>query len=485
MKLHPSFQRGVFAMCAALLVALLGSWVLGWSYAPLLVAERIMEATPAEWAVPLLQLLGVWAKPWAVAGGVACLVACGGIGGVVRAQFTNRSIAALVPALMLVMWLLMTRAEPMAFIPALLYGLLIFRSRTQREPSPQMSMAMASRREFLQRSLQSALAVGALAALSGLPLAWRTLNDRAARTLFAFQPEPPRSDDFAAIAQLPPEVTPIEQFYVMSKTAQDPDIWRETWQLRIGGHVQRPLALTWSDLFAFSRASQYATLECVSNPVGGALMSNGFWSGVRLRELLGMAQVKAGAQTVVFHARDAFADSIPIESAQMPETLIAYALNGELLNIAHGAPARLIVPDRYGFKNVKWVDAIEVLDVPYQGRWQTLGWSNDALVKTTARIDRLKRYGASWLVVGVAFAGARGISRVQVRADDGAWLDAQLHVPPLSPLTWLQWRVVADFSSAKQVSARAWDGSGRPQIETPASAFPDGASGLHVVEAGD
>ena len=206
--------------------------------------------------------------------------------------------------------------------------------------------------------------------------------------------------------------------------------------------------------------------------------------GRALRELLTRVQLKAGAQTVVFHARDAFSDSIPIETALLPETLIAYALNGELLNSAHGAPARLIVPGRYGFKHVKWIDAISILDTPYEGRWQQLGWSNEARVKTTARIDTFQRSNSGWLVAGVAFAGARGISRVQVRFDDGPWRDAQLHTPPLSPLTWVQWRAVTDVQPAHRVSARAWDGNGEPQIEAQAAAFPDGASGLHSIEVG-
>lgn len=210
-------------------------------------------------------------------------------------------------------------------------------------------------------------------------------------------------------------------------------------------------------------------------------MSNGYWTGVRLCDLLERAGVKPGSKSVVFYSADNFADSIPLESALEPETIIAYALNGELLPQSHGAPARLVVPDRYGYKNVKWIERIEVVPEEYRGRWQELGWSPTAIVKTMSRIDTVQRQGDQLLVAGVAFAGDRSLSRVQVRADEGEWVDAALHIPAITTRTWVQWRAYLPARGARQVTARAWDGTGAAQMVDRLPSFPDGASGLHTV----
>ncbi|MGB8644302.1 MAG: molybdopterin-dependent oxidoreductase [Anaerolineae bacterium] len=543
--------RGVLAMCAALAIGLVGWWTLGWDYAPALVAERIIELTPAEWAVPLMNALGILAKPWAVSGGVALLSLLGGLGAlffraardwnfsilrnVISRHFLPsgtsrmavpswenlasagrdfsyrrddmrfrdllkletrgwlrraRASVLLTVVMGAVLCIIMSRPEWTALATVLVYSALLWLwdewpalvRANARPTSAAQSRAGMTRRTFLRDLGRSILGIAVVAATGGAPMVWRALQETTVRVLFAFQPSAPRSPQFANIPGLSPEVTPNDRFYVMSKTAEDPRVQIEDWKLTLSGRVTQPLTLRLDDLLAMPRVDQFTTLECVSNPVGGRLLSNTCWSGVRLANLLARAGVEPGAQSVVCYARDAFADSIPFDLAQHPETLIAYAMNGVLLTPIHGAPARLVVPGLYGFKNVKWVERIEVLDRPYRGRWQELGWSEEAIVKTTSRIDTIQRTGNQLTIAGVAFAGVRGIRSVEVRLDDGEWLTAQLHTPPLSSLAWVQWCIAPQVATTRKIAVRAWDGANQLQLADRSEPYPNGASGWHTVE---
>src|SRR5690606_35898634 len=187
------------------------------------------------------------------------------------------------------------------------------------------------------------------------------------------------------------------------------------------------------------------TLECISNPVGGNYISTGEWTGLPLRDLLTEAGLRPGVVDIVLHAADDYADSIPLVAALHPDTLLAYDLNGAPLPESHGYPLRLIVPGIFGMKNVKWITRIEAVDYDFQGYWQERGWSDIATVQTMSRIDvpasnRTLVAGQPTLIAGIAFAGDRGISRVEVSTDDGeTWVPATLD-EPLSPLTWVLWR---------------------------------------------
>jgi DMSO/TMAO reductase YedYZ molybdopterin-dependent catalytic subunit len=284
-----------------------------------------------------------------------------------------------------------------------------------------------------------------------------------------------------------PEITPVQDFYVVSKNFVDPSIAANGWTLGVGGMVDKPLALSLSDLRGLPKATQYVTLECISNNVGGPQMSTGSFSGVSLKDLLAMAGPQAGGTWVGFKARDGYAESLPMSLVQgEPEIYVAYELDGEALPGAHGFPARMLIPGRYGMKGPKWLESINVVDHESGGYWEQQGWDHNAVVKTTARFD-VPREGdivklGPVLLGGVAFAGSRGIAKVEYSTDGRTWIEAPFKAP-LSPLTWVIWQ--ADWTpsaeGAYQLGVRATDQTGALQSNETAASYPSGSSGYHTV----
>jgi DMSO/TMAO reductase YedYZ molybdopterin-dependent catalytic subunit len=159
-----------------------------------------------------------------------------------------------------------------------------------------------------------------------------------------------------------PAVTPVENFYVVSKNFSDPTVSERGWTLSVGGMVDKPLRLSLADLRALPGVTQYVTMECISNNVGGDLMSTGRFTGVRLRDLLAMAAPQTQGTWVAFKARDGYAESVPVSLVDgAPEILVAYDLDGAPLPMGHGFPARLLIPGHYGMKGPKWLDSIDLV----------------------------------------------------------------------------------------------------------------------------
>jgi DMSO/TMAO reductase YedYZ molybdopterin-dependent catalytic subunit len=288
-----------------------------------------------------------------------------------------------------------------------------------------------------------------------------------------------------------PELTPTDKLYVVATTFNPPYVDTRRWRLIIKGLVDRPITLAYEDLLALPRVDQTSTLTCISNEVGGDLIGNITWSGTRLRDLLQRAGVQPGAVDVVLRSVEGYTDSIPLERALNPQTLIAYGMNGTTLTVEHGFPARLIVPGIYGMKNVKWLGEIEVVGEDYKGFWEQRGWSDTAIVKTQSAIDtanpalgndqRIALENGKVVLGGYAFAGDRGIERVEVQIDGGAWQPAQLK-RPTSRLTWREWRYEWTATPGDHVVVvRAIDGSGALQTDVQAEPHPDGASGWHTL----
>ncbi len=179
------------------------------------------------------------------------------------------------------------------------------------------------------------------------------------------------------------------------------------------------------------------TLACISNAVPARAVGNARWTGVRLADVLERAGgVDRTAVDLVWISADNYTDSIPVATALDRETLLVWGMNGEPLPRAHGAPVRAIVPGIYGMKNAKWIESIDLIAGDHKGYWQRQGWSDIAPYMTLSRFDvpragdRLAA-GASLLLGGVAFAGDRGISRVEVGvgvpdSDTLLWMDADL-----------------------------------------------------------
>jgi DMSO/TMAO reductase YedYZ molybdopterin-dependent catalytic subunit len=229
---------------------------------------------------------------------------------------------------------------------------------------------------------------------------------------------------------------------------------------------------------------------CISNQVGGGLMSNALWKGVPLRQLLDTAGPKSGATEVVLRAVDGYDDTIPLTKALEPTTLVVYEMNGSSLPSTHGYPVRLIVPGLFGEKSVKWITRIELVDHDVKGFYEKQGWGPDFTVPTHSRFDgpdwsKPISMGAKVPLKGVAFGGNRGISRVEVSFDDGnQWQEARL-TAPATRLTWALWNYEwqPDRQGEYRLVVRATDGDGGPQIKDERWTIPHGATGYHKVKA--
>lgn len=329
-----------------------------------------------------------------------------------------------------------------------------------------------------RRRLLSAMPIGIGAVSLGV-LGFRLLPDWY-RAIF----NPPE----AALRGPSPEITPIENFYVVSKNFSDPSIAAQGWTLGVGGMVDRPMRLTLADLQALAATKEYVTMECISNNVGGELMSTGSFTGVRLRDLVAMAIPRPQGTWVAFKARDGYSESLPMSLVQgAPEIIVAYELDGVPLPMNHGFPARMIIPGHYGMKGPKWLDSIDVVAQESGGYWEQQGWDHNAVVKTTARVDvpsdgGLVKLGAVSLA-GVAFAGTRGISKVEYSTDGGSSWSAAPFKPPLSNLTWVLWTAdwIPPREGAYRLMVRATDGTGAAQDRRTAPSYPSGASGYHSI----
>ncbi len=285
-------------------------------------------------------------------------------------------------------------------------------------------------------------------------------------------------------------VTPADRFYVVTKNVIDPHADRDIWRLEIGGMVDRPRSYTFAELAALPAVTQETTLMCISNEVGGGLMSNAVWKGVPLRSLLEAAGPQAGVREVLLHGVDNYSDTFALEYALDPTTLVVYEMNGAPLAHRHGYPVRVIVPGLFGEKNVKWITRIELVAADVKGFYEQQGWGPDFVIPTHARFDAPDLSapifaGTTVPLKGVAFAGKRGISKVEVSPDDGkTWQVAQLNTPG-TKLTWALWHYDWQPPQAGEykLAVCATDGEGALQTAAERGTVPHGATGYHKVIA--
>lgn len=299
----------------------------------------------------------------------------------------------------------------------------------------------------------------------------------------------PTRPDFPDIPGLSPEITSAADHYVVDINLVQPSVEVVDWDLKVHGLVDMPLQYTFDELqSSFDIVEEYSVLSCISNEVGGSLVGNSLWGGVRLRDVLERAGIGDGAVDVVFTGDEGYTDSIPIEVAMDPSVILAVSQNRKPLTQEHGFPCRVRVPMIYGMKNVKWLREIEVVDNDYQGYWMERGWSDEAIVRTQSRIDvagenRRATVGTDTWIAGVAWAGARGISKVEVSTDDGnTWSEAMLR-DPVSPYAWTQWayRWTPEATGRADVVVRATDGDGKTQTKEESPPHPAGSTGWHSV----
>src|SRR6266581_2440800 len=286
-------------------------------------------------------------------------------------------------------------------------------------------------------------------------------------------------------------ITPNELFYCVTKNVLDPGVNVDLWHLEVNGLVQNPATYRFLDLKGFNQVEQETTLMCISNGLDAGLISNAVWKGITLRDLIDPAGPMADARRVRLFGVDNYTDTIPLEKALDPTTILASAMNGVDLPHRHGYPLRAIVPGYFGEKHVKWLTRIELAGEDVKGFYETQGWGPDFMTPTRSRIDapdHESRFSLGQLsgpieVKGIAFGGDRGVSRVEISDDDGeTWTDASIHYAG-TKLTWALWTYEwrPDGPDDYTLVVRATDGEGAVQEwEEDRSPF-SGVTGFHKI----
>lgn len=311
---------------------------------------------------------------------------------------------------------------------------------------------------------------------------------------------PPVPDDtkLPEVEDVTPLITPVSDFYLIDAALTSPEVNRESWSLKVdGAGVTNPLDLSYSDLLSMSTREVDVTLSCVSNEVGGGLVSNARWTGVMLSDVLNEAgltrdSLNAANRQLVGRSVDGwtggFDSSIAFDGR---EAILAFGMNGNELPVRHGYPVRLVVPGLYGYVSAtKWLEEIELTDWDFDAYWIRRTWTKEGPVKTSSRIDTVSAdsdlTAGSIPIGGVAWAPHRGISRVEVSTDGGdTWNEAEL-AAQLSEDTWRQYVYDWDAPSGEHtIQVRATDGEGETQTARERGPHggggTDGATGYHSV----
>jgi DMSO/TMAO reductase YedYZ molybdopterin-dependent catalytic subunit len=296
-------------------------------------------------------------------------------------------------------------------------------------------------------------------------------------------PELPAGTHFD-IPGLSPFITPNSSFYRVDTAIVLPQVPSTSWTLRIHGMVEKEMEISFKELIHRPLIEDYVTLCCVSNPVGGPYVGNARWLGASVASLLRQAGIRAGADQLLCTSADGFTSGTPVQTVMDGrDAMLAIAMNGTALPVAHGFPVRMVVPGLYGYVSAcKWITDIEVTTfAANHAYWTVRGWDQQAPIKTESRID--VPTGLTTLrpgkiaVAGVAWAQHKGVAAVEARVDGGPWHEARLAaVPDID--TWRQWVWEWDATPGNHLlQARATDKTGYTQTALQAQPAPNGASG--------
>ncbi|MGN6631994.1 MAG: molybdopterin-dependent oxidoreductase [Nitrososphaeraceae archaeon] len=406
-------------------------------------------------------------------------------------------------------------------LPQLVYGFTLYavlykRSYERAVQSPELTKSLSPSEEQIDQPKRQILRAGIAAAVA-IPVIYlglesllspqRAIQNTKSLLLSQFQQRlknirPKGFEDPRLAPLLDSEVTPTDLFYRIDKNALVPQVNLETWNLKVTGLVNRPLTLDNPQIKSLVPVEQFATLECVSNKIGGELISTAAWKGVHLKDILGMAGVKSGVKYIVFRCADGYDVGIPIDRGLLDGSILAYEMNGASLTPEHGFPLRAIVPGLYGMMNPKWITEIELVDKIYEGYWQRKGWANNAKYNTHSFIvipgnaavrQRFRGLQSSETVNqgsegipfgGMAFAGDRGILKVEVSTDGGTSWKPTILKDPLSQYSWVLWATRLDLKeneSNHNVYVRATDKTGKVQTAQISDPFPNGATGYYIL----
>ena len=430
----------------------------------------LLKLLPLSTFANLLKVLGVLARPLLLVGATVVIIAVYGLASMLIARvFPRRYVLFLTAATALVSTIIAIVAFSPSDSPVgpavevvLLAGMVPLVDRVVRGLAT--SAQVSEDRRILMRNIFYG-AVGL--ALLGIGY----VNVRRFATALAMKEG----------SRTPTEITPVGDFYVVSKNiGGDPVVDASTWRLNLPAR-----SLTYDELLAVPSHDLELTLECISNEIGGTLISNGSWKGPRVSDVLALTSVPSNATWMLMESADGYTESFQLRDLT-PDHLLATHLNGSPLTSMHGFPARFIFPGRYGMKQPKWVTRIgfSVSDRP--GYWENNGWDERAIIKTMSRIDRPSDGAAlaagSIQFGGIAFAGARRISAVELSWDGGqSWKPADLQAE-FSPYAWRFWQLSTSIAAGHYtVKVRARDGEGTLQTSQSASTLPNGADGYHTI----
>ncbi|MEU4192606.1 molybdopterin-dependent oxidoreductase [Kribbella sp. NPDC026611] len=485
---------GVLSALAGLAVGSVAAGILGTPLTPVVaIGSAFIDRVP-PWLKDLaISWFGTHDKDALRIGILIVVSALAALGGVlaVRRYWAGALITVVLTVAAVIAAFTRADAGQTGILPSLLAGLTalgILRLFSRRlEPLIDFPDDGTSRRGFLQ--LGAGVALGSVAAglLGRVVSGNRAAVADARKTLNLPQPSsldpPPGVQADGAV----PWATPNDDFYRIDTALSVPQIVPADWKLRIHGMVDRELTLTYDDLLKRPVIHKWVTLTCVSNEVGGDLIGNALWSGVLLKDLLEEAGPAKNADAIQSTSKDGFTAGTPLPTLlDDRQAMLAFAMNGQPLPVEHGFPVRIVVPGLYGYVSAtKWLVDIEVTRFDqFQAYWTPRGWSALGPIKLSSRIDTplgKKVEPGPVTVAGVAWDQHVGVSRVEVRVDGGPWQQATLATDP-SIDTWRQWHWTWDAPRGQHLlQVRAFDGQGKPQIESSAPPAPDGATGLHTI----
>jgi DMSO/TMAO reductase YedYZ molybdopterin-dependent catalytic subunit len=468
--------------------------------------EAIIKLTPGPVAEWFIHQVGRNDKPLLITGIFVGLAICGALLGLLAGR--NRAAAYVLLIALGAIGLWAERYQhgstfldaapaivaPLVAIPVLGWLLDARPAQVDTEDSPDLDQRATSPGSFSRRTLltRGALVIGGslVVAAGGRILSRTRAAVESARQHLRLPLVPTRVP--AGVSVGVPGVsdweTPVDSFYRIDTSLSPPLIEPKDWQLRIHGMVDREVHLTYQDLLKRGLTDAWITLNCVSNPVGGPLIGNAHWSGVRIADLLAEAGVHSEADAVLSTSKDGWNCGTPIEVlTDDRNALLAVAIDGQPLPIEHGFPVRMIVPGLYGFVSAtKWVVDLNVTRfADFTAYWTARGWSAQAPVKTSSRID-VPDSGSGLnvgqvAIGGVAWAQHRGIDAVELQVDGGDWVPVMLGVEPTVD-SWVQWMYQWDAPEGDHtIAVRATDGTGAVQSGRDVGVVPDGAEGYHTI----
>lgn len=465
------------------------------------VGDRVIDGTPAAVREFAIDTFGTSNKTVLLFGIAVLLAVFGAVVGIVavRVSFGLGVLGVVIFGTLGVVAALESGRGPAAMLPSVFGTAFGVASLT-------VLVHLASRASVIQpddvpglerRRLLLGLASGAvLAAVGGVAGRWlggRFRVPMAQRTgtlpgVDAPLPAIPAGADFR-LPGLTPFVTANGAFYKIDTGLEDPQIATDDYRLRITGMVDRTRVLTYQDLLDMPQIEADITLACVSNEVGGDLIGNARWQGVRLVEVLADVGIDPAADQIVGRSIDGFTCGFPTAvGLDGRDAMVAVGMNGERLPVAHGFPARLLVPGLYGYVSAtKWLTEIELTTfAAFDHYWERRGWAEQAPIKTQSRID-VPRNSAELAagpvtIAGVAWAPTRGIAAVEVRIDGGPWQPAEL-ATAVGTTTWRQFQTSVVLPPGRHtIESRATDGTGATQPEVRTRPAPNGADGWHTIE---